>query len=699
MSGQPALTADGTQAQPAADLRGRFRAISDLAEQAVEPSEFFAAMLRALESDVPHDWSIAWARQGEQWQFVVRRGAHDEQADREIAGVGNAEVVAAWDARGDGCRLRTGGASTPSLLTLAIASETPVVLQLAIRGLPDGEAKLRAGRSDLETSVAAASARGLQSRDWAEARQLLEAYGQLGEEYGRHRALRRLRSELRQHGRSDELWQAIHRSLSLDRTAYEIVAGWVRLTGCSRATLMVPSGVGYRVVAVSGVAAIDHRSPPVQALRRLAGAVAKTNQPVSYPDPADALPPQISEPLEAYLDWSHAAGLIAMPLFAPPEATADVAERGVRSAAGVEPAQPIAQGLMVVELADTARSDAVRRELDDWAPRFAVAIRNAETYTDLPLRRLGEGWRRWRGPSGARSVPGWLVGLATVAAAAFALAWIPGTLRIEASGTLQPAVIHNAFAPRDGYVAEIWVEHDQAVGVDDPLLRLESPDLELELKRTEGAIESTEKELRAAEAARRRGVNPATRSPEEVGSFAAEEERLRAVLASYQEQLALLRLERQSLLLRSPIEGAVLTWQVRQTLQGRPVPRGQRLLEIAARDSDWTLVLELPDRDAGHVLRARSELGPGLEVAYVLATAPGRRLQGEVIDMAKITEISESGLPFVEITVAVDRGDIPLPRAGAQARAAIDCGRFPLGYVWFYRAWDGLRSLLGPAFP
>jgi multidrug resistance efflux pump len=274
------------------------------------------------------------------------------------------------------------------------------------------------------------------------------------------------------------------------------------------------------------------------------------------------------------------------------------------------------------------------------------------------------------------------------------LAFVPAPLKIEAPGELRPAEIFNAFAPRDGYISDVFTDHDDKVLPGKQLLQLESPDLELELRRTEGAIESTRMELRAAEAARRRGNQSASASRDDPGGFAADETRLQAVLESYLAQRELLRDEQRALKVVSPLDGYVLTWQPRQNLIGRPVQRGQRLMQIAATDSRWTLVLELPDQDAGHVIAARTDLKSDLPVTYNLATEPRKRLSGAIAEMSAVTEVSEKGAPIVEVVVSIDRADLETPRAGAQVRATIHCGDRPLGYVLFYRLWDSIHAFL-----
>ena len=71
---------------------------------------------------------------------------------------------------------------------------------------------------------------------------------------------------------------------------------------------------------------------------------------------------------------------------------------------------------------------------------------------------------------------------------------------------------------------------------------------------------------------------------------------------SLQEQLQLLNLKHEKLTVKSPIDGEITTWQVRETLIYRPVTKGQILLNVVEPQGDWVLDLQMPeDRPAGQL--------------------------------------------------------------------------------------------------
>ncbi len=679
--GTEAISTDHS-ATPAENLQRRLAALARLSKQDVSPETFYQTLLQHFDQDVPLRWAVVWARSGNQWQRLVQHIssplAGSTTAEQEIALHAAAAISEALTSEPTRARRRTlDGSST--LLTLAVSENRDLVLQV----------------SPVEpTSPASGSHSGIQVPQPSQppnlATQLLEAYGQLSDDFGRNRTLRVLHDQVLQLRRVVRVSELVHANLDLDRTAFEIVSAWNEFPGCQRASLLVRDHQRYRVAAVSGLAMLDHRSPLIRSLVHLATAVATGGQRLVYGLEPLTLPPQLAEPLDAYLDQSHASGLLVVPL-----------SRGAAHAAsGDKPlggphrpaeASPGVIGVLVLEVGEPAALAALRDQTSALQTSCAVALGNALQYSELPLRRAGSALRRLSQFCGWRDGGRGALATAAVAALVAALIWIPAPLRVSAVGELRPAEIDQAFAPRDGYVAEIFVEHNQAVRPGTPLLTVHSPDLELELRRIEGAIESTQQQLRAAEAARRRGTPESTEMRDDAARFAAGESNLRAVLQSYEQQLELLRAEQASLQLHSAVDGTVLTWQVQQTLRGRPVQRGQQLLQIAAADSPWIIALAVPDQDAGHVLRARGER-EALAVEYILATQPQRRLHGTVIDVARITTLSDTGQPVVEVRVQVDRDDLGQPRAGAQVQAEILCGTHSLGYVWFHRLWDALWS-------
>src|SRR5690606_37592881 len=114
------------------------------------------------------------------------------------------------------------------------------------------------------------------------AAQLLEAYGQLSDDFSRNRTLRSLHDQVLMLRRVVRVSESVHASLNVDRTAFEIVAAWNEIPGCQRASLLVRNRQQLRVAAVSGLAILDHRSPLIRSLANLAAAVAASGQRLVY---------------------------------------------------------------------------------------------------------------------------------------------------------------------------------------------------------------------------------------------------------------------------------------------------------------------------------------------------------------------------------------------------------------------------------
>lgn len=678
MTGGTAAISTDPSATPAENLQRRLASLARMSKQDVPPETFFLTLLRHFDQDVPLRWAVVWTRSGNQWHRLAQLNSQSPAAEQEIATHAAAAISAALASDPPAVHSRSVNGAGP-LLTLAVADNRNLVLQVLTAAPPV--------RSNAPHSGAHTPQPG-QPPDLAA--QLLEAYGQLSDDFGRNRALRSLHDQVALLRRVVRVSQSVHASLNLDRTAFEIVSAWNELPGCQRASLLVRDRQRFRVAAVSGLAILDHRSPLIRSLVNFATAVAAGGQQLVYGLEPLSLPPQLAQPLDAYLDQSHATGLLAVPLF---RAAGDSASGG-ESAGDTRQADDAAYaviGVLVVEVGELAALTALRDQTAALSASCAVALGNALEHSTLPLRAAAGALRRLSQLSRWRDGGRLALAVGAVVILIAALIWIPAPLRVAAVGELRPAKIDHAFAPRDGYVSEIFVEHNQAVQPGTPLLTVHSPDLELELRRIEGAIESTQQQLRAAEAARRRGTSEPADMRDDAARFAAGESHLRAVLQSYEQQLTLLRTEQANLQLHSDLNGTVLTWQVQQTLRGRPVQRGQQLLQIAAADSPWIIALAVPDQDIGHVLKAQSERFD-LVVEYILATQPQRRLSGRVIEVAQITTLSDAGQPVVEVQVEVDRSDLVQPRAGAQVQAEILCGTHSLGYVWFHRLWDALWS-------
>jgi len=152
------------------------------------------------------------------------------------------------------------------------------------------------------------------------------------------------------------------------------------------------------------------------------------------------------------------------------------------------------------------------------------------------------------------------------------------------------------------------------------------------------------------------------------------------------------------LTITSPMDGVVVSWDVRTRLQEkRPISRMAYVLEVADLDGEWQLELLMPEKRMGYIMeQQRRHPDKPLRVGFRLATKSDTTYYGtvrEIHDRAEVrTDSGSAGAMSSNLnTVAmkVDLDDFEAFRsdtssAGAEVSAHIDCGYKPLGYVLFY---------------
>jgi multidrug efflux pump subunit AcrA (membrane-fusion protein) len=221
---------------------------------------------------------------------------------------------------------------------------------------------------------------------------------------------------------------------------------------------------------------------------------------------------------------------------------------------------------------------------------------------------------------------------------------------------------------------------------------LSSPELDIETQRVQGEYDTTRKRLSAVESSLLEAGAGRERDSNRTAQFAAEQDELKSLLKSQRSQLALLAKEREKLLVRSPIDGAVLTWDIEQLLKDRPVERGQSLLGIGDLSGEWVAEIDVPDDQVGYLLDARSARKNSLPVSLQLATDRRREFPGTVRYIAARTELNEDHRPVAQTLVEFDKSMVRELRPGATVFVRIHCGVKPMGYVWFHRLIETIRG-------
>jgi multidrug efflux pump subunit AcrA (membrane-fusion protein) len=519
--------------------------------------------------------------------------------------------------------------------------------------------------------------------EWMEeARQFtLEVLGSVGElcaDFERHRRLDDLGRKELESQQFDLLLRTLYGALDLQEASYHLANDGRQYVGCDRLTVLVRRGARMRTASVSGIAAADCRADVLRRLEKLSDSVADGGMPLVVSETEGKLPgelpEQVIEPLKDYLNSSPVRAVTVLPL---------------RPDGELRPGGALA--VLVVEHFAPPADRAVAHRLETLAPHATIVLRNALFVARIPFGRAL--FRRWSAIHqfvGKRR--GILIG--TAIAGVVGLCLIPAEFTVRARGELQPQHWREVFAPSDATVDELHVTENAAVGQGEPLLSLRDSELQLELKRVLGEIETSRERLVSIRTARIEGTTGSVASPVALSRLSGEEAEVTARLTSLERQLELLRKQEAELVVRSPFAGRVLTWDVEHLLRGRPVKRGQALLTVADTGGPWKIELHVPDKHAGHVQNARQSLGPELEIEYFLATDPVALYSSRIAEMALATEMDQHNEPAVRVTANVAPQDILQPRPRAAVVARIHCGRRPLLYVWLHDAIDSIRRLL-----
>jgi multidrug efflux pump subunit AcrA (membrane-fusion protein) len=257
---------------------------------------------------------------------------------------------------------------------------------------------------------------------------------------------------------------------------------------------------------------------------------------------------------------------------------------------------------------------------------------------------------------------------------------------------LQPELRRNVFARSDGIVTDVRTEHSSDCQEGDVLAVMTRSQLDFETTRVLGEQATIRKRLSSVQASRLRSSPQTAAEREKYNQLTAEETELQESLKSLDQQLEILKTQQDDLLVRSPVSGTVVTWNVRQLLEARPVQKGQVLLQVADLSGPWVLEVDVPDDHMGHVLEASERSPKPLGVTFMLATEAGTSYRGTIEKISLGTDVRPPDPAHVSITVGIDRDEIHGLRPNATAAVRIHCGRRSLGFVWFHRLWETIQK-------
>ncbi|MCE9553774.1 MAG: GAF domain-containing protein [Planctomycetes bacterium] len=675
------------QTQPSTALSPRYSKVSDalaeiarLAHTDIPREEFFSRLLIHVVEVLTAAGGAAWllSADSRQLDLVATSALPADLAQNTVCQPRHAQLV------GDALRSGKSAIIDPApaesneanadLEAAATGNPLPYVLLLAPLQTPQRPYGV------LEIFQSSGSDTQLQPGSF----RFLEAMAELAAEYLRNQEFTQLQSRQSEWDQLDRFGHSIHRTIDLTQTAYTLANEARGLIGCDRVTVVVSRRGKSRVAAISGQAVTEHRANVVRLLLTLAQRVIKSGQSLWYDGNMADVPPQIEEPLQAFIDESQTLSLAVIPLVRP---------RNTDNENEVTPPQPEILGAMVIErIKQQGLSDQFRSRTDQVSRRGAAALANAMDHDRVFLMPLWRTLDKTRWFVEARRLPKTLAAAAVVLAIVVAACVIPADFRISAPGTLQPAERRDVFVQEAGVVSNVRVDHADRVTAGTELIRLRSRELEAQITEVTGRRNSTQELLHAA----RQSEGNSRLSQEERIKISGQHSQLQKSYESLNAQLKLLQAKHQLLTVRSPIDGQIVTWDAKQRLLDRPVEKGQLLVSVA-NPNRWELELQLPENHAGYVASAweaaQADKRP-LNVTYILATDPAHRRVGTVTEVQQSAEIRGEEGSTVLVRVKIDPSDLQATqlRPGATVTGQIDCGRQSLGYVWCYDIVAFIRS-------
>jgi multidrug efflux pump subunit AcrA (membrane-fusion protein) len=459
----------------------------------------------------------------------------------------------------------------------------------------------------------------------------------------------------------------------------------------------------WRLMAVTGVQRPDPRGELYKATLRLSQVSADFGEVICEGRTEDnsELPPQVDGPLQEWIDASHLQHVVVVPC----RTESDARDQRLREPKGdfstnfeTSPCDTVlisgsfagdaetcflnapVQVTRTTQLAQHVGC-AIQREYRQESQLFAKWTRRLQRMTND---------RDGRGRTIIR-----LALAAIVLLAAFAVLRVPIPFSIQVTGKIQPENRRIVFAPADGVVESVSVNHGDSVSENQQLLAVKRNALEFDLARLEGQRDSLTTQL---DNLRKAGVRSAIGRDTETDRNPAERRRIEQELEGLERQIAIAQDETQHLVLKSPLAGMVLSRRPEQKLAGRPVSVGDELLVVANVKGPWQLELECAEEDIQQIQRRfhNDADDRDCEVHFSTLANSDRTWQASIADIEHVAQLNRQGDSVVLMRANIDRKEIDRDSAstkwtpGMSVTARVYLGKRPLGYVLTRRVWNAV---------
>lgn len=264
------------------------------------------------------------------------------------------------------------------------------------------------------------------------------------------------------------------------------------------------------------------------------------------------------------------------------------------------------------------------------------------------------------------------------------LGWIvmqPMAFVIDGKGVLEPVEQANVFASADGFVQSLALSDGAKVDAKQELIRLRSPELELALEDLQGELLALQEKRNGFQISLNQLVDGDAKSQVARSQVSAEIVELDLREKQLLQLIKLKEREIEDLKLLSPLQGLVVTENIKELLENRPVRRGESLLKLVNDSGQWHVKVEISDFDAGHVFKYYNAQ-ESAEARFRLASNPEKEVIGRIAKISESVHRSGESTPVWTAYVDIDEKEIEDLRFGATAAVKFDCGTRPVWYVW-----------------
>lgn len=534
---------------------------------------------------------------------------------------------------------------------------------------------------------------------------------ELAGEWFKNRKLRQLGDRHSLWAQADQFSRTVHESLDLRETCYNVVNEGRRLLGVDRVSVGIVKGKGCRIEAISGQDTLDQRSNVVSNLSRIVTRVMASGEPLWYQGTTEDMPPQIEQALESYVDDSFTRSMAILPLRRPRGEDAAPTSAGD----GAQKSGEIIGALIIEQIESDIPREVLNPRLELVYEHSGRAITNALDHSSMFLMPVWKTLGKAAWVVQARTLPKTLFISAIVGLILLGLIIIPWEYDMKAKGELHPVLKRDIFAGTDFQVVEVLKDNGDRVTAGEVVARGVNFDLQRNLHDARGRLSAASAQFESVDRALSNPSKPLSEA--ERTELFGRKPQLLAQMQSAQLEVESLESKQANLEVKSPIDGEIISWDVRKQLENRPVQTGQVLMTVANYSQGRELDLFMRQSRIGHVNDARKglhddynflwrtwwsirgftpkELSADLPVSYIVLSDPSTIRQGKVAFIDAVSQQHEQEGHVVKIRVQTDPNDkqsLEGVRAGTTVKADVFCGYQPVGWVLFHEAWEWLET-------